>query len=160
MNLNELASECHEIARDKGFWDGIEPLDGSEPDDKQWRKIAEQVNHVLGELGEAMTEDYGPKHLEELADAAIVLLDLCQFLGLEPSWPENDLYPIPAWHSLSRFANSLRKEGLANTGYLTNMAQHIIRDLDTVSGYCLVAEMREKMAFNRQRPHKYGVHDG
>ncbi len=78
-SLNELAQLCHSIAKEKGFWD-------------EERNIGEALMLVVTELAEAME---GYRHQddanfkEELADAFIMLLDLCGGLNIDI---ENEIY--------------------------------------------------------------------
>ena len=66
-SLNELASICHSIAKEKGFWD-------------QERNIGEALMLIVTELAEAMEAHRHQDEAnfkEELADTFIRLLDLC-----------------------------------------------------------------------------------
>ena len=73
QSLNELASLCHQIAREKGFWD-------------EKRNIGEALMLIVTELAEAM-EAYrhqdNEEFKEEMADTFIRLLDLCGGLGID-----------------------------------------------------------------------------
>ena len=158
MNLNELARECHQIARDKGFWDGIEPLDG-EPTVEQWGMIWKQVCHLFSEYAEyEEATNVGTYWQEELADVAIVLLDLCAFLGVDLGGADY-WHPISVWWATGDFASTLRKDGV-DVDALSISAIYIIGNLLTILGDDLEGEIRKKMDKNRARLHRYGVHDG
>lgn len=74
MNLDELAVECHKIARDHGFWD--HELQGS----IHGEKIA-LMHSELSEALDAMRKNNGDSVPEELADTIIRILDYCGFMG-------------------------------------------------------------------------------
>ncbi len=72
-SLNELSQLCHNIAKEKGFWDSP-------------RNIGEALMLIVTELAEAMEahrhqDDANFK--EELADTFIRLLDLCGGLNID-----------------------------------------------------------------------------
>ena len=72
-SLNELATLCHAIAVEKGFWE-------------KERNMGEALMLIVTEIGEAME---GYRHQdqanfrEEIADTFIRLLDLCGGLGID-----------------------------------------------------------------------------
>jgi len=72
-SLNNLACACHEIAREKGFWD-------------EKRNIGEALMLIVTELAEAMEayrkEDHS-NFKEEIADTFIRLLDLSGGLDID-----------------------------------------------------------------------------
>lgn len=73
QSLNELATLCHTIAAEKGFWD-------------KERNIGEALMLIVTELAEAMEahrKQEGEHFNEELADTFIRLLDLCGGLKID-----------------------------------------------------------------------------
>ena len=72
-SINELASLCHAVAAEKGFWDSE-------------RNIGEALMLIVTELAEAMeahrVQDKANFN-EELADTFIRLLDLCGGLKID-----------------------------------------------------------------------------
>lgn len=73
QSLNALAQICHQIAREKGFWD-------------KERNIGEALMLTVTELAEAMEahrHQDQENFKEELADTFIRLLDLCGGLGID-----------------------------------------------------------------------------
>jgi NTP pyrophosphatase (non-canonical NTP hydrolase) len=72
-SLNELSQTCHNIAREKGFWD-------------EKRNIGEALMLIVTEIAEAMEayrKEDQENFREELADTFIRLLDLCGGLGID-----------------------------------------------------------------------------
>lgn len=68
--LDALSASLHEIARDKGFWDGKYDYD------KVGNKLA-LVHSEVTEVLEAVRKDHGSeKIVEEIADILIRILDL------------------------------------------------------------------------------------
>lgn len=73
--INELVKTCHNIAKDKGFWESS-------------HNIPEKLMLIVTELSEAMEElrkvNYNEqKFTEELADAIIRIFDLAGFMDLD-----------------------------------------------------------------------------
>jgi NTP pyrophosphatase (non-canonical NTP hydrolase) len=73
--FEKLQRICHEIAREKGFWDGLELHEYGD------RNNAEMLMLMVSELGEACEalrkEDW--KNVgEELADCVIRIMDFCE----------------------------------------------------------------------------------
>lgn len=80
MNLDRLASELHETAVEKGFWDAMEFL----PDDEKFIFYAKQIAMIHSEATEvleAIRKSKGHDQVvEELADIIIRVLDLYEGL--------------------------------------------------------------------------------
>jgi NTP pyrophosphatase (non-canonical NTP hydrolase) len=72
LNLNQMASEIHEISKSKGFWDGEVTYD------KIGNKLA-LVHSEVTEVLEAIRKSKGSQEIvEEMADVLIRLLDIYQ----------------------------------------------------------------------------------
>jgi NTP pyrophosphatase (non-canonical NTP hydrolase) len=72
MNLDNLATQVHTIAKNKGFWDGPVSYD------KLGNKLA-LVHSEVTETLEAIRKDQGSeKTVEEMADIIIRLVDIYQ----------------------------------------------------------------------------------
>lgn len=169
MNLNDMARECHEAARLMSFWDGVDPM----PEEMvnvtglQWRMILQQTLHVTTELGE-LTEANSPQHyLEEVADAGIVLMDLCGFIGVDLIEWWGQAYAVgsvwirprtPAWVAMSKFGDVLRKDGVERS-QLSDISAYTMSALNEMAWRTLEGEMRKKMAINLTRTPGYGVHN-
>lgn len=70
MSLDLLANQVHQIAKNKGFWDGDVTYD------KIGNKLA-LVHSEVTEVLEAIRKDQGPdKIVEEMADVIIRLVDI------------------------------------------------------------------------------------
>jgi len=72
MNLNEYKNICHQIAKEKGFWD-------------KSQNIGEKLMLIVTEVAEACEADrHGDKEnfKEEIADTFIRLFDLCGYLNI------------------------------------------------------------------------------
>lgn len=76
--ISEWIHECHDDARNKGFWD-------------KERNVGEMLMLIVSELGEAIeahrTQNFGigrkDTFEDEIADTAIRLFDLCGGLGID-----------------------------------------------------------------------------
>ncbi len=76
--ISETISECHSVAKEKGFWD-------------KDRNVGEMLMLIVSELGEAIeAHRHGHRGLlkkdtfeDELADTAIRLFDMCGGLGID-----------------------------------------------------------------------------
>lgn len=71
--LTELSELCHQVAKEKGFWD-------------EERNIGEALMLIVTELAEAMEahrKQDDANFKEELADTFIRLLDLCGGLSID-----------------------------------------------------------------------------
>ena len=77
-SVNAWIKQCHELAREKGFWD-------------KERNVGEMLMLIVSELGEAIEahrkDELGLEKKDtfedELADTAIRLFDLCGGLGID-----------------------------------------------------------------------------
>jgi len=70
MNLDELAQDLHQTAREKGFW-------GTEADDETFATKIALIHSEATEVLEAIRKNQGPEAItEELADLIIRTLDL------------------------------------------------------------------------------------
>ena len=73
LTIHEWSKTCHQIARDKGFWD-------------KDRNIGEALMLIVTEIAEAMEAYRKQDHenfREELADTFIRLFDLCGGLKID-----------------------------------------------------------------------------
>lgn len=76
--ISEWIHECHDDARNKGFWD-------------KERNVGEMLMLIVSELGEAIeahrTQNFGLEQKDtfedEIADTVIRLFDLCGGLGID-----------------------------------------------------------------------------
>lgn len=73
INLNSLAAECHQTAREKGFWD--EPRNEGE--------LIALMHSELSEALEALRNEDDRNLAEELADTIIRILDYVAFKGID-----------------------------------------------------------------------------
>jgi len=163
LNLQELARECHEIAKEKGFWDGVEPYSGGDLTVLQEGHVWKQIAHMLSEAWEAERVAreldypyYDDNYLEELADIWVVLADLLTWLGWE--MPLAAFYHEPPWMLIGEFADAFRKQGVGGREQMLGAAQKLTGALATQSAGYLYDAVRKKMEINRQRPRRYGVH--
>lgn len=72
-SLSEYCAYCHEIAKEKGFWD-------------EERNVGEALMLVVTEIAEAMEGHRHQDHdnfREEIADAFIRLFDFCGGMGID-----------------------------------------------------------------------------
>lgn len=73
MHINELVKLCHNVAKEKGFWDNN-------------REIGTVLMLIVSELGEALEADRTgdlENFKEELADAVIRIFDFCGYLNID-----------------------------------------------------------------------------
>lgn len=98
MEIKELIQKAHENAVNKGFWEDVElknnefmlitrelGKDGSRISYKNINAIGNRLMLIVGELAEAqegLRHDDIDNFLEELADVAIRLADLCGGLNI------------------------------------------------------------------------------
>jgi len=73
MHINEMVKLCHNVAKEKGFWDNN-------------REIGTVLMLIVSELGEALEADRTgdlENFKEELADAVIRIFDFCGYLNID-----------------------------------------------------------------------------
>lgn len=71
--MKKLQEEIHKIAKDKGWWES----------DRNKAELLMLVVSELGEALEALRKDDWDNYKEELADAVIRILDLCEAQGID-----------------------------------------------------------------------------
>lgn len=143
-----LAAVCFTIAQEKGFYEGIELL--QDPN-----HVKGQLLHLFIEFGEFMDSDSG----EELADAVIVLADICGYVGI-------DLFPsrLDIWEDISVNAVIAIAAQLANTYRKTlildpMLAEGVFAGLFSLAGddIDLRQEIVDKCGKNMKRERRYGT---
>lgn len=70
MKINDFVQQCHETAKQHGFWD-------------QPREVGTLIALIHSEVSEALEADTCAEFCEELADICIRIGDLCGGLGID-----------------------------------------------------------------------------
>lgn len=165
--IRQLAAECHDTAKEMGFYDLVgSPYEGFIG---QVAHMWKQVSHLFIEAAEAEAslkmEDL-EHYREELCDVAIVLMDLFQWLGvplsdaLHVGWGSGRSHVLSSLRgALAGIADTLRKEGI-NLDRLAIYGDVALSSIYDELGGDFKNAIRAKLARNRQRGHRYGVHDG
>jgi NTP pyrophosphatase (non-canonical NTP hydrolase) len=84
MNINTTMSECHSIARSKGFWDDVDIHNLLEPKEvsQLLAKLA-LIHSEVSEATEAARTGDTPNFEEEIADIVIRCFDLAGAINLD-----------------------------------------------------------------------------
>lgn len=156
--------DAHELAKEKGWWDGVElPLKPPHADDH----YIEKANLIVGEVCEAMEcarsghpltfiwnreSDGKPEGFPvELADAIIRAYDLIGAYGLSPG-SAYSFYPFGA--SLHSRLRTLMLVALNDVLSFPRTAGIVFAKL--CPGIDLDIVLQTKHAFNTSRPHRHG----
>lgn len=78
--MKRLQERCHNIAREKGFWDNKE-FDNF-MFDRNNAEIIALIHSELSEALEALRHDNWKNVAEEMADTAIRIMDFCEARGI------------------------------------------------------------------------------
>lgn len=152
---NKLRDEISDLAREKGFHDN--PIDQDEA--HLWKQCA----HMIIEIKEVCLCNFKSVS-EEVADIAIVMLDLMGKIGVNVK-PIIEISSATTWQeaiidfivSLGNLFDFYRKGTNEDEEYLWNSA---LSRLDTVAFFLnvdLEKSVREKHLKNKNRPKLYGV---
>lgn len=164
MTINDLVNQCHQIARNHGFWD-------------QPREVGTMIALIHSEVSEAMEANSSAEFVEELADIVIRIADLCGGLGidLQRMFPNQTLdilqagchhyvpYDTERYFGACRVSRQLSKalemdrleerdlfEAHIAVAFFTTFEWAAAR------GYHIVDAITQKMEKNKARPHLHG----
>lgn len=166
LNVNELSREIREINEANGWREG-NPFDWSDR-----HKIPSALALIHSEVSEAWLGlvNTGPEnYAEELADVMIRILDMLEGLGMDVAGVVAsgfDLYPcdedddestLNALHfRISEALEGFRKNDKTRFEDAIGEACAIVFDLCRFAEIDLAAEIKAKLAKNRERGHRHG----
>lgn len=165
MGFSKIQQRCHQQAIDMGFYEGVPTTydGGLEAQVHLWKQLC-HLFIEMGEFCELLESGDVAKHDHsarmELADVAIVLLDLMSFLQVSANpWEtiiENDGDSLTtAFTNATDMANGIRKYGLQDRSDIAYHADIILQSLGNKKQLkkCIL----EKLDINLTRGKRYGV---
>jgi NTP pyrophosphatase (non-canonical NTP hydrolase) len=144
---NKLRDYVYQVIHEKGFH--------TMPFTQLQCLTFRQLNHLFIEADEACRAR-DDKYIEELADIAIVLLDLLGIQGIEvPVWfPVKESRTDDLFAHIAQMAQTYRKKGhIRGADKIFAVLDFLCAERDI----SLETAIRDKMAKNEQRPQRYGV---
>jgi hypothetical protein len=162
VKLSKIQERCHQQAIDMGFYGGVPTTydGGLEAQAHLWKQLC----HLFIEIGELYDAHINVIDTHtEVADVAIVLLDLMSFLQVSVNvgesvidWLNDNTEPweIPFFNAAS-MANGIRKYGLQDRSDIAYHADVILQSLCNKKQ--LKKYILEKLDINLTRGKRYGV---
>jgi hypothetical protein len=182
--LNQIARECYEISRSKGFYspeDLDTPLDVVEArlmEIEQYENAPVFTNAdlmlgklmlIVSEMGEYLVANNPANAVEELADASIRIFHICGAMDLNlnslwhqawEQWPPTDgrrgVMDQFLIH-ISEAAEACRHQNAGGFALRLAAAFNAIGQMASDRGFDLKAAVDEKMEVNRNRPLRHGT---
>jgi hypothetical protein len=160
MDWNKLQIDCYNIARNQGFYDGVD----TEQDGDNHTVI--QLSHAYQELGEVISDWFRLSYINatECADVLIVLMDIAQFNDVQlqehirpvngARYVREEMQLLLSCAQLAEIHRTWRKERILS-GRMIGM---VFIDLLALCGEdALMDAVQDKMIINKRRPRRYGV---
>jgi len=163
MDINDIASDIHQIARDKGWWDSPIKIDGMNL--KQWYQLIMEYRSRIqycianpqssGDMECSHDDEYITLNVDKILKILTAFLDLIQ-ISRQRNIPE----VLALIHSeVSEALEAHRNDVHDNTNSLgAELADIIIRTLDAARGWGIdiEAEIKAKHEYNQGRSYRHG----
>lgn len=166
LNVNELSREIREINETNG-WRTTKPFEWE--DTYKVPAILALIHSEISEAWEAAQDELGPAFSEELADVAIRILDMAEGLGIEIGGPfPVELADLEHWDRtldddlnrthfvVSKALEFFRADNIAGFTGCVSLALECVADICVACGVDLAAEIKAKLAKNRNRGYRHG----